>query len=70
MSVCVYSVYPVLCVGSASRRADTPSNESYRLCKRRSRSGQGLTKGCTATDREIDRQTGRETDRDRQIDRL
>jgi hypothetical protein len=35
MSVCVYSVFVLLCVYAAAlRRADPPSKESYRLCKR------------------------------------
>jgi hypothetical protein len=33
MSVCLYCVCAVLCVGSAAlRRTDPPSKESYRLC--------------------------------------
>jgi hypothetical protein len=35
MSVCVYSVFLLFCVQIAAlRRADPPSKESYRLCKR------------------------------------
>jgi hypothetical protein len=35
MSVCVYSVFVLPCVQLAAlRRADTPSGESYRLCKK------------------------------------
>jgi hypothetical protein len=35
MSVCVYSVFVLSCVEeTALRRADPPSKESYRLCKR------------------------------------
>jgi hypothetical protein len=34
MSVCVYSVFVLSCVYVvALRRANTPSKESYRLCK-------------------------------------
>jgi hypothetical protein len=54
MSVCVYSVFVLSCVqGAALRRADPPSKESYRLCKRswNWKSGQGPTKGCRAIDR-------------------
>jgi hypothetical protein len=56
MSVCVYSVFVLCCVQvTALRRADPPSKESYRLCKRSRnwKSDQGSTKGCTATDRHI-----------------
>jgi hypothetical protein len=34
VSVCLFCVYVVLCVGSALRRADPPSKGSYRLCKK------------------------------------
>jgi hypothetical protein len=35
MSVCVYSVFVLSCVQEgALRRADHPSKESYRLCKK------------------------------------
>jgi hypothetical protein len=53
LSVCVYSVFVLFCVlVAALRHADPPSNESYRLCKRLRnwKSGQGLTKGCRATE--------------------
>jgi hypothetical protein len=34
MSVCVYSVFVLSCVYVAAlRRADSPSKESYRVCK-------------------------------------
>jgi hypothetical protein len=52
--VCVYSVFVSSCVYVASlRRADPPSKESWRLCKRSRnwKSGQGPTKGCRAKDR-------------------
>jgi hypothetical protein len=58
MSVCGYSVFVLSCVQVAALRwADPPSKESYRLCKWswNWKSGQGPTKGCRATDRQIDR---------------
>jgi hypothetical protein len=54
MSVCVYSVFMLSCVQVAAlRRADPPSKESYRLCKRSGnrKSGQGPTKGRRAIER-------------------
>jgi hypothetical protein len=50
MSVYIYSVSVVLCVGSGLPTGWSPSKESYRLCNR-SRNwkiGQGPTKGCRA----------------------
>jgi hypothetical protein len=40
----------------ALRGIDPPSKKSYRLCKKikKLKSGRGPTKGCRATDREID----------------
>jgi hypothetical protein len=48
MSVCVYSVCIVLCVGSGPETGWSPSKESYRLCigSRNWKSGQCPTKGC------------------------
>jgi hypothetical protein len=54
MYVCVYSAFVLSCVKVAAlRRADPPSSESYRLCKRSKiwKSGQGPTNGCRAIDR-------------------
>jgi hypothetical protein len=54
MSVCVYSVFVLSCVQVVNlRRADPPSKESYRLCKRSRnwKSGQGPLKGCRVLDR-------------------
>jgi hypothetical protein len=54
MSVCVNSVFVMFCLlVAALRRADSPSRESYRLCKRSRnwKSGQRPTKGCRAIDR-------------------
>jgi hypothetical protein len=51
MSMCVYSVFLMSCVQvPALRRADPPSKEFYRLCKKikKLKSGQGPTKGCKA----------------------
>jgi hypothetical protein len=48
MSVCIYSVFVLCCVYvAASRRVDSPSKESCRLCigLRNWKSGQGPTKG-------------------------
>jgi hypothetical protein len=53
MSMCVCSVFVPSCVQVAAlRRADPPSKESYRLCKRLRnwKSVQGPTKGCRAID--------------------
>jgi hypothetical protein len=57
MSVCVYSVFVLSCVQVATlRRADSPSKEFYRLCKRLRnwKIGQGPTKGCRAADEDDD----------------
>jgi hypothetical protein len=54
MSVCVYSVFMLLCVvGSGLATGWSPSKESYRLSTRSRiwKSGQGPRKGCRATDR-------------------
>jgi hypothetical protein len=54
MSVCVYSVFVLSCVQVAAlRRADPPSKEPYRLCKRlRNRKcGQGPKRDCRAVGR-------------------
>jgi hypothetical protein len=51
MDICMRLI--CFCVLVASlRRADPPSKESYRLCKRLRnwKGGQGLTKGCRAPD--------------------
>jgi hypothetical protein len=81
MPVCVYSVFVLSCVQVATlQRADPPSKEFYRLCKkikRLKKSGQGPTKGCRAIyiyiyiyiyiDRQKDRQTDRQIDRHTEI---
>jgi hypothetical protein len=55
MSMCVYSVFMLPSVKVAAlRRADPPSKESCRLCKKikkQKKSGQGTTKDCRAIDR-------------------
>jgi hypothetical protein len=54
MSGCVYSVFVLFCVQVAAlRRADPPSKESYRLCKksRNRKIGRASTKGCKALDK-------------------
>jgi hypothetical protein len=49
--VCVYSVFVLSCVQAAAlRRVDHLSKESYRLCKKRLRRGQGPTKSCITID--------------------
>jgi hypothetical protein len=54
ISVYVYSLFVLSCVQVAAlRRADLPSKESYRLCKRRLRNWrrrQGQTRGCKANE--------------------
>jgi hypothetical protein len=56
MSVCLYSVFVLSRVlVAALRRADPPSKESYRLCKKRSRNwngGHDPIKVCRAIERE------------------
>jgi hypothetical protein len=57
MFVCIYSVFVLSCVDVAAlQRAESPSKESYRLCKRSRNwiSDKGPTKGCRAIDK-IDR---------------
>jgi hypothetical protein len=52
--VCLFCVCVLSCVQVAAlRRADSPSKESYRLCKisRNWKSGQSPTKGCRSIDR-------------------
>jgi hypothetical protein len=61
MSVCIYSVFVLLCVyATAVQRTEPPSKESYRVLikklKRRPRSTR-------AVELQIDRQTDRQTDR-------
>jgi hypothetical protein len=58
IDVCVRLFFVLYCVQvAASRRADPPSKEFYRPCKRsrKWKSGQGPTKGCKAIDRQIGR---------------
>jgi hypothetical protein len=53
MSVYVYSLFALSCVQEAAlRRADPPSKEFYRLCKRPRnwKSVHGPTKDCRAID--------------------
>jgi hypothetical protein len=57
MSVWEYSVVLFCVFVPILRRADPPSKESYRLCIRNWKGGQGPTKGCRATDRQTDRET-------------
>jgi hypothetical protein len=56
MSVCVYSVFVLLCVlVAALRRADTLSKESYRLCiDQRTEKAAKVHRGCRAIDRYVD----------------
>jgi hypothetical protein len=54
MSVCAYSVSVLFCARIAAlRRADLPSKESYRLCKK----GQGKKKAANAQQRTVELQT-------------
>jgi hypothetical protein len=54
MSVCVYSMFVLLCVlVAALRRADLPSKGSYRLCiNQETKKAAKVHMGCRAIDRQ------------------
>jgi hypothetical protein len=62
MSVCLYSVFVLSCVQvEALRRADPPSKESYRLCKK----DQGTEKAAKDQQRAVEPKIDRYIDIDR-----